>query len=168
MRRPLLLALLVLLSGCGSRPPEHVEARAAAPPVVVTVAPSTTTTSPTTTSTTSTTVTPRPRARQPVAVASYRPVDAGTFRRIGGCESSGDPTGPLLWTKQNPHSTASGAYQDLDSTWSTWAKLYGSDVDASSYARAMFAPPDVQQVVNERAFEAQGTAPWLSSRACWG
>lgn len=90
------------------------------------------------------------------------------LRRIGGCESSGRADGPLRWTAPNRHgSTASGAFQILDSTWRGWAPVYGADVGAKAYRRAMHAPPAVQVTVAARALEAQGTGPWRPSAGCW-
>lgn len=91
-----------------------------------------------------------------------------TLRRIGGCESIGDPDGPLLWRQPNLQgSSASGAFQVLDSTWATWARSYGAGTDATSYSRAMHAPPSTQVAVVVRAYSAEGTTPWVSSRSCW-
>lgn len=145
-----------------------------------TTAPATTSTAPPATTTSeapTTTAPPAPPPAPPTTIRrvsrSYvRPAAAtvepgALLRRIGGCESSGRPDGPLVWTAQNRHSSASGAYQVLDSTWRSWARSYGSDVGASAYARAMYAPPDVQTTVAARALAAQGTAPWRASRSCW-
>lgn len=91
------------------------------------------------------------------------------LRRIGGCESSWDPDGPLLWGQANLQgSTASGAFQVLDSTWRSWAQTYGADTDATEYSRAMYAPAGTQLTVAIRAHAAEGATPWVSSRACWG
>lgn len=69
------------------------------------------------------------------------------------CESRDNYTG------KNPASTASGAYQFIDSTW-TW--VTGLPAPARAY------PP----VVQDRAFadlwdNGAGAAHWYPSRACW-
>lgn len=108
---------------------------------------------------------PEPQAVQAPAVVDGLP---RTLRRIGGCESIGDPDGPLLWRQPNLQgSSASGAFQVLDSTWAGWARSYGADTDATSYSRAMHAPPSTQVAVVLRAYSAEGTTPWVSSRSCW-
>lgn len=90
------------------------------------------------------------------------------LRRIGGCESSGDPAGPLRWTIVNGEgSSASGAFQIIDSTWRSWARAYGAAVEAWRWARAKLAPPDVQVHVAASALRAQGPSPWNESRGCW-
>lgn len=88
-------------------------------------------------------------------------------RAIGGCESSGDPAGPLRNVPNAGGSTASGPWQVLDSTWRSWRRAYGADLGAEQYARAMHAPVDVQREVVARALAAQGTRPWAASRGCW-
>lgn len=116
------------------------------------------------------TTAPSPRPTVAPAPAAPAAVDGlpRELRRIGGCESTGDPDGPLLWRQPNLlGSTASGAFQVLDSTWATWASTYGAGTDAASYRRAMHAPPATQLAVVVRAHAAEGATPWASSRACW-
>ena len=72
--------------------------------------------------------------------------------RIRGCESGG------RYNAQNPRSTASGAYQFLDSTWNGFG----------GYRRAMNAPPGVQDAAALALFQRAGTSPWSASRSCWG
>lgn len=97
----------------------------------------------------------------------------GLLRRIGGCESAGNPEAPINWAAQNRHSSASGGFQILDSTWRGWQSSYGGGgfVDADGvlhvYARAVEAPPEYQLRVARGAFERQGTGPWVASRRCW-
>lgn len=63
------------------------------------------------------------------------------------CESGGNPTA------QNPHSSASGLYQILDSTWGHY----------DGYARAKDAPASVQTA---KAMTL-GISAWNASRSCW-
>ncbi len=79
------------------------------------------------------------RAAAPVpAVSSNGPA---IYRGIAWCESGDNPRA------QNRHSTASGLFQELDSTWAG----YGG------YARAMYAPVAVQEA---KAF-SQSLSNWL-------
>ena len=73
---------------------------------------------------------------------------------IKQCESGGD------YSAQNPTSTASGAYQFLDTTWQ------GMDA-AAGYARAIDAPESVQDAAAIELYTEQGTTPWLASASCW-
>lgn len=74
--------------------------------------------------------------------------------KIRYCESGGD------YTAQNPTSSASGAYQFLDSTW---RGIPGT----SGYARAKFAPASVQDAAAIWLYQQAGTSPWLASQPCW-
>lgn len=75
-----------------------------------------------------------------------------TLRRIRYCESHDN------YRAANKHSTASGAYQYLDSTWS----------NGSGYKRAMYAPPRIQDLRAVRDFNRVGGTPWNASKHCWG
>lgn len=75
-----------------------------------------------------------------------------TELRIRQCESGGD------YTDANPTSSASGAWEFLDSTWA----------DFGGYPRAMDAPPSVQDEKAHIVFAADGTTPWAASESCWG
>lgn len=82
-----------------------------------------------------------------------------TLRRIRGCESLGDPNAAPDYTAQNQTTTASGAYQYLDTTWGRHL----------GYTKARLAPPGVQDRRALRDFNA-GAADqlWASSKGCWG
>jgi len=79
------------------------------------------------------------------ATASAAPAD--TLPKIAECESGGNST------IVNPHSTASGLYQFLDSTWAGFG----------GYARAKDAPVSVQTA---KALLTPLSA-WNASRSCW-
>lgn len=72
--------------------------------------------------------------------------------RIRWCESRNN------YTAENRRSTASGAWQFLDSSWARYA----------GYERAMYAPPEVQDQKALNVYNAVGTRPWNASRSCWG
>ena len=72
--------------------------------------------------------------------------------KIRRCESHDD------YTAQNPVSTASGAYQVLDSTWQRFG----------GYVRAKDAPRWVQDEKALLLFRQRGSEPWEASEACWG
>src|SRR5438128_2149199 len=85
-------------------------------------------------------------ATLPVVLAGGDPAPPLACRGVAG-------TGPVLatirtveaggdYTAQAPGSSASGAYQMLDSTWRHYADLAG--VDTTTYPRAWQAPPSAQ------------------------
>lgn len=77
-----------------------------------------------------------------------------TLDAIKFCESSNN------YQAQNPTSTASGAYQFLDTTWQS--------LDASAgYSRAKFAPASVQDAAALELYNEMGTSPWAASSSCW-
>lgn len=78
--------------------------------------------------------------------------------RIRGCESGSGVKGAGIYTAQNRISTASGAYQFLDSTWANY----------KGYEKARLAPPEVQEEKAYQTFAASGTSPWNASYLCWG
>lgn len=108
----------------------------------------------------------RPVVVQELAVSAEGSTDIPPLlARIRSCESGN-------YTAVNRSgSTASGAYQILDSTWrgrngvGGWRELTPGGIN---YARAKDAPPEIQDAVALAAFNAEGTAPWLASRPCWG
>jgi len=105
---------------------------------------------------------PRP-TRSPVAAkrrAKRAPAPPGWdywSTRIRGCESHGRTDAPGDYGAQNPHSTASGAYQITDATW---GGRY--DVDHASDAT-----PDQQDAVAADLYRRHGTADWAASAPCW-
>ena len=78
-----------------------------------------------------------------------------TLATIRMCESGGD------YRAENPRSTASGAYQMLDSTWRSLSASKG-------YSRAKHAPKSVQDAAARELLREQGTTPWNPSKHCWG
>lgn len=97
---------------------------------------------------------PAPRARK--ASRSRAPITrAGTLphvlQRIRHCEGHDD------YRAENPHSTASGAFQVIDGTW----HLFGG------YRHASHAPRRVQDAQALALYADRGTQPWNASRRCW-
>ncbi len=76
---------------------------------------------------------------------------------IRECESGGS------YTAENPSSTASGAFQYLDSSWRSYgyAARYG-------VSRASMASPAQQDEAALDTLARSGTTPWNASRGCWG
>ena len=98
---------------------------------------------------------PTPVAPAPAAAPPTQTVGLPSILiAIRGCESGHD------YTARNPRSSASGAFQFIDSTW----RAYGD----SRWARAYLAPRDVQDAAALRLYRASGTSPWNASRSCWG
>ena len=91
-----------------------------------------------------------------VLAGSASAADTGipVLEAIKQCESGGS------YTAQNPTSTASGAYQFLDTTWQSMDA-------AAGYARAADAPEAVQDAAAVELYTEQGTTPWLASASCW-
>lgn len=77
---------------------------------------------------------------------------SGHLADIRFCESSNN------YQATNDRSTASGAYQFLDTTWAE---------HHTGYARAMDAPPAVQDRVAREHWKKYGDSPWEESRHCW-
>lgn len=85
-------------------------------------------------------------------------VAAGTLPSYGGkLTDANGSVGKILATirlkesnnnynAQNPNSSASGAYQFIDSTWKNLTKKYGI---GTQYARAKDAPPNIQDAIAE-------------------
>jgi hypothetical protein len=121
-----------------------------APPAVVSRA--ATTQRPTTTTTPKPKPTPHPKPTPP-------PPRGWAFwsARIRGCESGDGPNAPPDYKAKNPTSSASGAYQILDSTW---GGRYG-------VRHASDATPEQQETVAAELYRRHGTADWAASAACW-
>ncbi len=82
----------------------------------------------------------------------------GILARIRGCESGSGPSSAGDYGAKNPRSSASGAYQFLDSTWRS---VTGLAAPASAH------PPSVQDAAAARLYASSGTTPWNASRGCW-
>lgn len=150
--------------------PQLVHAAADHPPVALRQPPATTTTTTTTTlpppPPTTTTAPPPPPTTVPPPPPEPEPQaePAGdvpaTLARIRGCESGSGPNSPGDYSARNPSSSASGAYQFIDSTWRAYR-------GGSSAARAYQASRAEQDAAAVRLYNAEGTSPWNASRSCW-
>lgn len=68
-----------------------------------------------------------------------------------------------LWTAQNPVSSASGAFQYIDSSWVAYSRSAG----LGGYSRAKYAPPVVQARVFAHTVTEYGLYPWKGTN-CGG
>ena len=114
-------------------------------------------------------------AQQAVAEPEPQPQShsglSGAAAAVAACESGARQSngtaalGTHNWNAQNPTSSASGAFQFIDSTWRTVAAQIG----ASQYPRASSAPPAVQTAAFEHLWAGgAGAHHWNPSRSCWG
>lgn len=78
--------------------------------------------------------------------------------RVRGCESGNGPTSPGNYRLGNPVSSASGAYQFLDSTWAYVTHL---PPPASAYSK------ETQDWAAVKLYHSEGLTPWNESRYCW-
>lgn len=151
--RALPLAFCVLAGACHTGGTSRPFDKPASPTTVVTTTtvppPTTTTTLPTRVAARVSRSLPRPRP-EPVVVSDTGGLPP-VMVRIRWCESRNN------YTAQNRRSTASGAWQFLDSSWANFA----------GYPRAYLAPPDVQDQKAMNVYNAVGTRPWNASRSCW-
>jgi hypothetical protein len=92
------------------------------------------------------------RSAAPKAVSGGNAALTPLQLRIRWCESRDD------YRAQNPTSSASGAWQFLDSTWHSVTGLGGS---ARDYSRAQ------QDAAFLDLYASAGTRPWDASRGCW-
>lgn len=69
-------------------------------------------------------------------------------------ESNGDPTA------HSPNSTASGLFQDTNSTWAQALALCGCG-SITQYPSAYLAPASLQVAANDALINAVGLSPWL-------
>jgi hypothetical protein len=92
-----------------------------------------------------------------VRPAPKRPKVPRVLRLIRGCESGSGPHSPGNYAAANPASTASGAYQFLDSTW---RGRFG-------VRRAKYAKKWQQDKAAIDEHRRNGTSPWAASRHCW-
>jgi hypothetical protein len=99
------------------------------------------------------------RSRKPAPAPAPAPTKGWAYWsvRIRGCESHGRPDAPPDYEAQNPESTASGAYQILDTTW---AGRYG-------VRHASDATPEQQEAAAADLYRRHGTADWAASAPCW-
>ena len=85
------------------------------------------------------------------------------FRPVLDCIAARESGGS--YTAVNRRSSASGRYQFLDSTWRTMSARAGRP----GWARAVHAPPEVQDLVAAYTLDTLGIGPWRASgahRAC--
>ena len=93
---------------------------------------------------------------------AYNPVpsssESAVLAQIAGNESGGN------YTAHNPTSTASGAYQMINSTWRMAASNVG--IDTTLYPTAASAPPDLQDSAALwllQKFGPNSTETWAAS-----
>lgn len=94
-------------------------------------------------------VKPKPKPVKPSTLPAW-------MVRFRQCVISHESLSAGLYKAQNPTSSASGAYQFIDSTWRVWMKRAGF----SGYSRAMYAPPWVQDAVFYFGLAHGGGGAW--------
>lgn len=93
-----------------------------------------------------------PEAPKRVSAASL-----GTeFERIARCESGGNPGA------KNPHSSASGTYQFLTSSW----EGYGKELWGSTEGKDIFSAKDNTELA-AYVYKKYGSGSWEASAYCW-
>jgi muramidase (phage lysozyme) len=91
-----------------------------------------------------------------------------TARIIAACESgTRNPDGTAIigthdWTARNPYSSASGAFQFINSTWQDVSTRLNVNTK-----EAALAPPHVQIAAFRDLHRRKGLTPWNASRSCW-
>lgn len=65
---------------------------------------------------------------------------------------------------ENPYSTASGAYQFIDSSWQAYSRMAGY----SGWSHASYAPPSVQDAVARWVVVNKGHYPWKGTHCGYG
>lgn len=102
-------------------------------------------------------------------VAAVRAAVPGQLRTIRWCEAGryiGLPHPETNYqARTHGEDGASGGYQMVGSTWTTWAAEVG--VDTTAWPRAYRAPDFVQDLVATHGYATRGTAPWNASSSCW-
>lgn len=84
------------------------------------------------------------------------------FNRIGGCESVGNPYGKWDYHAKNKHSSASGVFEWINSSWYHYGlELWGEDF----YTKNIWTKDNVD--LAWYVYEKYGTKDWLSSKDCW-
>lgn len=101
---------------------------------------------------------PMPQAQSVQQYVKTYFADEPVMYAIAGCEShfrQYDADGSIL---RNPHSSAVGIFQIMDSVHSDVAADLGIDI-YTMQGNAAYA---------KYLYDNEGTAPWLASKACWG
>lgn len=107
------------------------------------------------------TATPTPRPK-PVTRSYQRP--PGWVQSFLQCVISHESRHAGMYTAENPYSTASGAYQFIDSSWQAYSRMAGH----AGWSHAAYAPPEVQDAVAAWVVIHQGTYPWKGTHCGYG
>lgn len=157
------LAVPLLTLACTRQGPHAFPAPATPTPTVT----ATPTASPTPTPSPSPSPSPRASRSRTIAPPAAQPQPVGLpvlMLRIRSCESGANGFASHGWafdydyTATNPASTASGAWQFLNSTFRSVTGLPGRAKDYSSR---------VQDDAALKLYREQGSAPWAASAGCW-
>lgn len=107
--------------------------------------------------------TPKPRVEKASRTTARQP-QPDWIQQFAQCVISHESRHAGMYTAENPYSSASGAYQFIDSTWRSASRAAGYP----GYARAKYAPPAVQDAVFAYVVAHGGALHWRGTHCGYG